>query len=213
MLLVQCLELVSGLSLELPLRSPLSAFAPRLTQLDEEDKEHAEAIVACHKDNHHPPIGLELLGVLEGEVSEKQEGVKTKEEESITETEELVHSLSERPTEEEKPHLDQSQQEVENELSERPLVKKQKDDNDAETTEEKPGEVVESEEATPHSQRTVHLAIVSERGGALVSKQVRRVGGRILELDYQENHSSESQRGYCKLNRAHSYRRVRDVLR
>ena len=122
MLLVQCLELVSGLSLELPLRSLLSAFAPRLTQLDEEDKEHAEAIVADHKDDHHPPVGLELLRVLEGEVSEEQERVKTKEEESITETEELVHSFSERPTEQEKPHLDQSQEKVENELSERTLL-------------------------------------------------------------------------------------------
>lgn len=76
---------------------------------------------------------------------------------------------------------------MEHQLSHSPRVQQQQHSHQSQSTEQEPGEVVHSEEAPLHSQRTVDLAVASEDGRALVLEKMRGMSSCILELHYQEN--------------------------
>ena len=126
--------------------------------------------------------------VIRREVAEQEKAVDSEEKEPVKERKEVVHSLREGTTQGKQKHLKQTQKNMPNELNERILVEKEKKDDDDEATEEEPREVVQSQEARLHSQRTEDLPVSLKERRALVLEDVRRVTCRVLELHHEDDH-------------------------
>lgn len=77
---------------------------------------------------------------------------------------------------------------MESELNEGARVEEEKDGDNGEATEEEPREVVQSQEARLHSQRTEDLPVSLKERRALVLEDVRRVTCRVLELHHEDDH-------------------------
>ena len=146
-----------------------------------------------HNHNHHPAIGLDDFSILLREVAEEKEGVDSQNKEAIGESEEVVALLDERSSEDENPDFNRSEEKMENELDEGPRVKEEQEGNHKKTAEEEPGEVVETKECGFDFERTVDFTVVLKYFGTPVLEQISRVSSGILELDDQDNQSSESE--------------------